>query len=116
MQITVDIDRLRQLLGVMVFDSAHEPVGTVKEVFYDEATTVPSWLGVAVAPSATSRVLVPLESALLGSGGLAFPYTKDFMRRAPAVAGNLGGAREEELRAYYGLSPLESSGEKRSLT
>ena len=49
MQSTVDIDRLRELLGVMVFDSAHEPVGTVKEVFYDDATTVPSWLGVAVA-------------------------------------------------------------------
>lgn len=116
MQSTVDIDRLRELLGVMVFDSAHEPVGTVKEVFYDEATTVPSWLGVAVAPSASSRVLVPLESALLGGGGLTFPYTKDFMRRAPAVPGDLEGAREAELRAYYGLSPLESSGHKRSLT
>lgn len=116
MQSTVDIDRLRELLGVMVFDSAHEPVGTVKEIFYDEATTAPSWLGVAVAPSATSRVLVPLESALIGGGGLTFPYTKDFMRRATVAAGDLGGAREEELRAYYGLSPLESSGGKRSLT
>jgi hypothetical protein len=116
MQSTLDIDRLRELLGVMVFDSAHEPVGTVNEVFYDEATTRPSWLGVAVAPSATSRILVPLESALIGGGGLTFPYTKDFMRRAPSVAGDLGGAQEEELRAYYRLSPLESSGHKRSLT
>jgi len=116
MQSTVDIDRLRQLLGVMVFDSAYEPVGTVKEVLYDEATTMPSWLGVAVAPSATSRVLLPFESALIGAGGLTFPYTKDFMRRAPMAAGDTGGAREEELRAYYGLSPLESSDDKRSLT
>lgn len=116
MQTTVDIHRLRELLGVMVFDSAHEPVGTVKEVFYDEATTVPSWLGVAVAPSATSRVLLPLESALIGGGGLTFPYTKDFMRRAPAAAEGIEGLREAELRAYYGLTPLESSGHKRSLT
>lgn len=115
MQSTVDIHRLRELLGVMVFDSAHEPVGTVEEVFYDEATTRPLWVGVASAPSATRRVLLPLESALIGDGGLTVPYTKDYVRRAPAVAGDIGRAREQELRTYYGLTPRDSSGDTRSL-
>lgn len=108
MQSTVDIHRLREFLGVTVFDSAHEPIGTVEEVFYDEATTRPLWFGVAAAPSEDSRVVLPFESALIGDGGLTFPYTKDFVRRAPAVAGDIGGVPEQELRAYYGLTPRDS--------
>lgn len=116
MQSTVEIHRLRELLGVMVFDSAREPVGTVEVVFYDEATTRPLWVGVAAAPSATDRLLLPLESALIGDGGLMVPYTKDYVRRAPTVAGDIGGVREQELRAHYGLRPRDSSGDTRSLT
>ena len=116
MQSTVGIDQLRELLGLMVFDSANEPVGTVKEVVYEEATNWPVWIGVAAAPSATSRIVLPLEPALIGGAGLTFPYTKDFMRRAPTVRGELRGELEDKLRAYYGLSPRDGSGATRSLS
>lgn len=116
MQSTVAIDQLREFLGLMVFDSANEPVGSVKEVLYEEATNWPLWIGVGAAPSATSRILLPLESALIGGAGLTFPFTKDFMRRAPVVRGDFGGAQKQELRVYYGLSPREPSGETRWLT
>ena len=62
MQSTVGIDQLRELLGLMVFDSANEPVGTVKEVVYEEATNWPVWIGVAAAPSATSRIVTAVRS------------------------------------------------------
>jgi len=101
--------RLRDLLGITVFDSEHEPIGTVIEIFYDEATTRPVWVRVAADQSGNSRMLLPLEGASIGDRGLTLPYTTKYVRRAPAVAGDIGRWLQE-LRAYYGLTAGNSSG------
>ncbi len=116
MRSTIDVHRLRELRGIMVFDSAHEPIGTVEEIFYDEATTRPLWVGVAADRSGNSRMLLPLEAASIGDCGLTLPYTKEYVRRAPAVVGDIGRAGEQDLRAYYGLTPRDLSRDIRSLT
>ena len=116
MRSTIDVDRLRELRGVMIFDSADDSIGTIDEIFYDEATTRPLWVGVAADRPGTSRMLLPLEAASIGDGGLTLPYTKEYVRRAPAGAGGIGRLRERQLRAYYGLAPRDPSGDIRSLT
>jgi hypothetical protein len=116
MRSTIDVDLLRELRGIMVFDSAHESIGTIEEIFYDEATTRPLWVGVAADRPGTSRMLLPLEAASIGDGGLTLRYTKEYVRRAPLVAGDIGRAGDQELRAYYGLTPRDLSGDIRSLT
>jgi hypothetical protein len=40
----------------------------------------------------------------------------EYVRRAPPVAGDIGRAGDQELRAYYGLTPRDLSGDIRSLT
>ncbi len=100
----------------MVFDSAHEPIGTVDEIVYDEATTRPLWVGVTGDSSGDRRMLVPLEGAAIGDGGLVLPYTEELVHRAPPVDGDIGRRQEHELRAHYGLTARTSSGGTRTLT
>ncbi len=107
MQSTNDA-RLRELLGILVFDSEHEPIGTVEEIFYDEATTRPLWVGVAAYRSGNGHMLLPLETASIGERGLTLAYTTNYVRHAPAVAGDIGRWLQE-LHAYYGLTARSGS-------
>jgi PRC-barrel domain len=115
MRSTIDVHRLSDLCGTTVFDSADEPIGTVEEIFYDGATIRPVWVGVSAGASGDGRMLVPMETALIGDGGLTLPYTEHHMRGAPPAAGTIGRACEQELRAYYGL-PDGDSPSRRSLS
>ncbi len=115
MRSTIDVHRLSDLCGTTVFDSSNDPIGTVEEIFYDEATIRPVWVGVAAGASADKRVLVPMETALVGNGGLTLPYTEQHMRGAPSAAGTIGRAYEQGLRAYYGL-PDGNSRSRRSIS
>ena len=116
MSSTIDVHRLLELRGVMVFDSAQDSIGPIEEIFYDEATTRPLWVGVAADPSGARRMLLPLEAASIGDLGLTLPYTREYIRRAPTVAGDIARGWEQELRAYYGLAPRDLRGDIRSLT
>jgi PRC-barrel domain len=108
---TIDVERLSELVGVTVFDSADEPIGTVHEVFYDVVTIRPLWVGVAAGrPGDSSRVVLPLEAARIDDAGLRLPYTTEHMHGAPPAAGDMGRAQEHKLRAYYGLVRPELEG------
>ncbi len=91
---TIDVHQLRDLLGIMVFDSEHEPIGTVEEIFYGEATTGPLWVGVATDRSGNSRMRLPLAGGTVGNGGLTLAYTTKYVPPAGAVAGDIGRARD----------------------
>jgi hypothetical protein len=104
MESGIDAHRSGELMGIIVFDSEGEPIGTVEEIFYDETRTQPSWVRVAAYGSGNSPKPLPLEGAVVRKGGLTLPCATRYLPRAFGSRADIGRAPAQELRAHYGLS------------
>ncbi|MEU2182664.1 PRC-barrel domain-containing protein [Streptomyces thermolilacinus] len=93
-----DIDP-RSLIGRRAFDRDGHRIGTVDEVYLDDATGVPEWAAVRTGLFGRDA-FVPLEPSRVAADGLHVPYPKALIKDAP----NLGVGRhlspEQELRLY----------------
>lgn len=109
-----DIDP-RQLIGRKAFDRAGTKIGTVDEVYLDDATGIPEWA--AIRTGLFSRdAFVPLEPSDVVDGALRVPFDRDLIRDAPdfGVGRHLSPAQELQLYRHYGLDAAapEPSGER----
>ncbi|GAA1197862.1 hypothetical protein GCM10009654_63330 [Streptomyces hebeiensis] len=98
-----DIDP-RSLIGRKAFDRDGRKIGTVDEVYLDDATGVPEWA--AVRTGIFSRdAFVPLAPSTLLDGGLRVPFGRALIRDAPdfGVGRHLSPEQELELYQHYGL-------------
>jgi hypothetical protein len=90
-------------IGTRVGDRVGLDVGTVRDVYYDDATAQPSWLLV----SAGDRlVLVPTEGALSWSTRVIVPLDRELIESAPATASRpsrLAGEPLLRLARHYGV-------------
>jgi len=108
MQQAIDMDRLAAMRGQDVYDSEGNKIGAVDEIFYDNQTQQPEWLGIGTGFLRTKRVLVPVAGATLSEDSLSVRYDKDLVKNSPAVDGDeIDEASERELYRYYGLQPSE---------
>ncbi|WP_369202135.1 PRC-barrel domain-containing protein [Streptomyces sp. PU-14G] len=102
-----DIDP-RSLIGRKAFDSRGDKIGTVDEVYLDDATGEPEWA--ALRTGIFSRdAFVPLEPSRLDETGLRVPFARDLIRGAPdfGVGRHLSPQQELQLYRHYGLdTPL----------
>lgn len=102
------LDRLEQMRGSTVYDSAGEKIGTVEEIFYDETTNRPEWIGIGTGFFGTKRVLVPTEGATLEADEITIRYSADQVKDSPDVdADEISPETEDELYAYYRLGKAE---------
>ena len=100
--------QLSEARGLPVYDSAGDKIGQVEEIFYDEQTDRPEWVGIGTGFFGTKRVLVPVEGADLRGDGLYVPYTKDQVKNAPDIdADEIGQDAEASLYSHYGLGYSE---------
>ena len=53
--------RLDEMRGAPVHDNAGEKIGKVEEIYYDQQTRVPEWIGIGTGFFGTKRVLVPVK-------------------------------------------------------
>ncbi|WP_255953922.1 PRC-barrel domain-containing protein [Streptomyces odontomachi] len=98
-----DIDP-RHLIGRKAFDRKGMKIGTVDEVYLDDATGVPEWA--AIRTGLFSRdAFVPLEPSRLEEGTLRVPYDRALIKEAPdfGVGRHLSPAQELQLYHHYGL-------------
>lgn len=98
-----DIDP-RHLIGRKAFDRKGMKIGTVDEVYLDDATGVPEWA--AIRTGLFSRdAFVPLEPSRLEEGILRVPYDRVLIKEAPdfGVGRHLSPAQELQLYHHYGL-------------
>ena len=99
---TLTIDRLAELRGAPVYDSAGDKIGKIDEIFYDYETNDPEWIGLGTGLIGSKRVLVPVRDARAEGEGVAVPYTKDHVKGAPDIDGDeISHETEQELYAYY---------------
>jgi uncharacterized protein (TIGR02271 family) len=101
---SVTTDRLAEMQGSTVYDSAGEKIGKVEEIFYDNDTREPEWIGVGTGIFGTKRVLVPVQGATATSDGVTVAYAKDLVKDSPDIDGDeISAETEDELHRYYGL-------------
>jgi sporulation protein YlmC with PRC-barrel domain len=101
--VQTDIDP-RHLIGRKAFDCQGTKIGTIDEVYLDDATGVPEWA--AIRTGLFSRdAFVPLEPSDLVEGVLRVPFDRALIKDAPdfGVGSHLSPAQEVQLYRHYGL-------------
>jgi len=102
------MDRLAQLRGETVYDNSGEKIGSVAEIFYDEDTNTPEWIGVGTGFFGTKRVLVPVQGAQVGDDGVRVAYSKSMVKDSPGIDGDeIDEQSEAGLYGYYGVQASE---------
>ncbi|MDJ0347001.1 PRC-barrel domain-containing protein [Streptomyces sp. H10-C2] len=98
-----DIDP-RSLIGRRALDRSGARIGTVDEVYLDDATGEPEWA--AVRTGLFSRdAFVPLEPSEVVGGQLRVPFAKALIKDAPdfGVGRHLSPEQEIQLYHHYGM-------------
>ncbi|MFG2141562.1 PRC-barrel domain-containing protein [Streptomyces sp. NPDC048650] len=94
-----DIDP-RSLIGRKAFDRNGTKIGTIDEVYLDDATGEPEWA--AVRTGLFSRdAFVPLEPSELADEGLQIPYDRKLIKDAPDFGVGRHLSPEQELQLYH---------------
>jgi uncharacterized protein (TIGR02271 family) len=101
---TLMLEDVAALRGASVYDSTGDRIGTVEEIFYDEETRRPEWIGIGTGFFGTKRVLVPVDGARVEGDAVTVAYDRDRVKDSPDIDGDeLSSEVERDLYAYYGL-------------
>jgi uncharacterized protein (TIGR02271 family) len=92
-----------QLLGARVTGSDGKVIGTVEQVFRDDADGTPAWA--RIRSGKTGR-FVPVSTGELTPEGLRVPFDSRKVMAGPNIdAGqHMSAAQAEEIRKYYGIA------------
>jgi uncharacterized protein (TIGR02271 family) len=98
------IDDLLQRNG-NVLSADGDKIGSVGQVYADDADGSPTWVTVKTGLFGTSESFVPLQGARLEGDDIVVPYTKDQVKDAPRVDtdGHLEPTEEDRLYGHYGI-------------
>jgi uncharacterized protein (TIGR02271 family) len=102
-------ERLLDVRGESVWSNDDQEIGRVEEIFVDEETGQPEWIGIGTGFFGTKRVLVPAQTAEVNENGVYVPYAKDHVKDAPDIdSDEISQSTEAELAGYYGLEYSEA--------
>jgi sporulation protein YlmC with PRC-barrel domain len=96
----------QDIIGSTAYGSDGEKLGSVGQVFLDDATGQPEFVTVNTGLFGMKESFIPVAEATFDGGSLTLPYTKDKVKGAPNVdvdAGHIDQTEEDELYRYYGL-------------
>jgi uncharacterized protein (TIGR02271 family) len=98
------LDRLHALRGAPVYDTARDKIGSVDEVFLDQQTGQPEWIGVGTGFFGNKRLLVPITGADISDDGVTVRYSKEQVKDSPDIGGEMISPQQErEMYSYYGI-------------
>ncbi|MEZ0069710.1 uncharacterized protein (TIGR02271 family) [Streptacidiphilus sp. MAP12-20] len=102
----------RDLIGHKAVDKHGEKIGTVDEVYLDDATGEPEWAAVRTGLFGRDA-FVPLTTSEFVSDELRVPYEKSQVKDSPdfGVGQHLSPAQELQLYRYYGLEVPTGTGQ-----
>jgi stress response protein YsnF/sporulation protein YlmC with PRC-barrel domain len=94
----------RDLIGHKAVDRNGDKIGTVDEVYLDDATGEPEWAAVRTGIFGRDA-FVPLTTSEFSGEELRVPYDKSLIKESPdfGVGQHLSPAQELQLYRYYGL-------------
>ncbi|MFB8172081.1 DUF2382 domain-containing protein [Kitasatospora purpeofusca] len=102
-RVQTDIDP-RDLIGHKAVDRNGDKIGTIDEVYLDDATGRPEWAAVRTGIFGRDA-FVPLTTSEFSGDELRVPYDKSLVKESPdfGVGQHLSPAQELQLYRYYGL-------------
>ena len=105
MSLTTDQARTLAGSGGNVVSTSGGKIGSIGQIYLDDATGRPSWITAKTGLFGTSESFVPLENASVQGNDVAVSYDKDKVKDAPRVDpdGSLSPEEEDRLYEYYGL-------------
>jgi uncharacterized protein (TIGR02271 family) len=101
----IGTDTISRVIGQDVYDDDGNKIGSVSEVYLDDATGQPEWVTVRTGLFGTKESFVPIRDAELTDEGLRVPVDKDRVKDAPQIDSDthLSPQEEQELYRYYGM-------------
>ncbi|WP_171163078.1 PRC-barrel domain-containing protein [Streptomyces sp. I05A-00742] len=94
-----DIDP-RSLIGRKAYDRDGSKIGTVDEVYLDDATGEPEWAAVRTGLFGRDA-FVPLEPSEVVGEALRIPYDRALIKAAPDLGVGRHLSPEQELQLYH---------------
>jgi PRC-barrel domain protein len=88
--------------GKLLVDRTGQPIGTVTQVYTDDATGLPEW---ATTRLGEATVFLPLKDAVEADGRIRVAVHRDDVAKSPAVVDKQHITPDEEARLYrhYGI-------------
>ncbi|MFF1414755.1 DUF2382 domain-containing protein [Streptomyces sp. NPDC058289] len=101
-----------QLVSLTAYDADGEKIGSIGQVYRDDATGQPEWVTVKTGLFGMKESFVPLAGARSDGEALHVPHAKDVVKDAPRVDADQHLDADEERRLYqhYGLSGSNGNG------
>ena len=108
-----DLDTLLGWRGRTVRDRDGEKLGSLGDLYLDDATDRPAYAGVRTGLLGRHESIIPLEGIVERDGDLLIPHAADRVRSAPSVDPDeaLGEEDGDKLRAHYGIEMIRSEEE-----
>jgi sporulation protein YlmC with PRC-barrel domain len=105
MAVDLTVDRLLEMRGKPVYDQSGDKIGSIEDIYIDDETREPEWLGLGMGFLGMKHAIVPLANADFRDEGLEVPYTKDQVKDAPNIGedDDITPTQEMELSRHYGL-------------
>lgn len=91
---------LKSLIGSNVYDSNHERVGILQDIYVDDETNKPTWATVRTGLWGQQISFVPLRLARKDDNGLVVGVSKEQVKEAPRIEPDGEISPDEELNLY----------------
>jgi sporulation protein YlmC with PRC-barrel domain len=100
------LESLSQLRGADVYSADGARLGSVQEIYFDDETGDPEWVGLGAGFLGTKRKVVPVEGLRTEGDHLKVPFTRDRVRDEPDYdfEDRISLEAEQALSSYFGLS------------
>jgi sporulation protein YlmC with PRC-barrel domain len=100
----IDIDTVLGWRGKTLRDRDGDKVGSIDEIYLDNATSRPEWAAVSTGLFGRRQTFVPLSDARAEGDDITVPYEKQAIHDAPNVDPDvqLSEQEEEHLYRHYG--------------
>src|SRR5262249_4087266 len=98
---------LTRIRGKDIYSSDGEKIGAVKDIFYDETTRTPEWVGVGTGFLGLKERVIPVENLVPDGDHYRTPFTKDRIKEEPdfdRADDRMRDADDQVLTRYFGLS------------
>ncbi len=104
-------DQIQHISGGKAVDNDGDKIGSVGQVYLDDATGEPEWMTVSTGLFGTSETFIPLRDAQVDGDTVRVPYSKDKVKDAPRVDADqhLDHDQERELYRYYDVAYDDST-------
>ena len=97
---------LTKLRDKDIFTSDGEKIGSVKDIYYDDSSGLPEWVGVGTGFLGMKERVVPVDQLTPQGDRLLVPFTKDKIQNEPdfdTVGDFIPDQDEMRLCSYFGL-------------